>query len=238
MYERFAYVYDALMDLDYYDYWYDLIESYHPRGVIVDFGCGTGSMLLALNQKDRDLTGIDLSPTMIEVAKQKANQIEADVTFDVANMIHYKHHSPIDLALCLCDSINYLMSTSDLNDFISHVSSQVKQDGLFILDFHTTYKRDTLFADYHEQQDEVDYFLKWDVQKINDTVIEHHVVFKDYLDHFELDEVHQQMILDASYYIELLEKNGFIVVNHLLDFKPFTNQKKGERHIIVAQKKI
>lgn len=236
MYQRFAYVYDALMDLDYYDYWYDLIERLNAVGEVVDFGCGTGTLLLALSSETRVLTGVDLSKEMIEVANMKAKNISVDASFIVSDMLTYTHQLPIDTALCLCDSINYLKTKEDVALFLKHVSLQLSHEGLFVLDFHTEYKRDHVFNDYHELQDEDDYYLKWDVTKTDPTHIQHRVQFKDKLDGFELDETHTQLILSLNEYKEMLEQNNLLIVEHLIDFKIPNKVKKGERHILVAKK--
>ena len=49
----------------------DLIDSYHPASVL-DAGCGTGRVALELSRRGRAVTGVDLDPRMLEVARRKA----------------------------------------------------------------------------------------------------------------------------------------------------------------------
>jgi ubiquinone/menaquinone biosynthesis C-methylase UbiE len=52
---------------------------------ILDVGCGTGFLALLLAELGHEVTGIDLAPQMIELARQKAAQAKLDVTFRVDN---------------------------------------------------------------------------------------------------------------------------------------------------------
>jgi len=49
----------------------DLIDSYEPASVL-DAGCGTGRVAIELHRRGRTVTGVDLDPRMLEVARRKA----------------------------------------------------------------------------------------------------------------------------------------------------------------------
>jgi ubiquinone/menaquinone biosynthesis C-methylase UbiE len=57
-----------------------------PGGNVLDVGCGTGTLAIALNQKvaPGEVHGIDASPQMIEVAKEKSAKAGLDIDFRVA----------------------------------------------------------------------------------------------------------------------------------------------------------
>jgi SAM-dependent methyltransferase len=67
----------------------DLIDSYNPASVL-DAGCGTGRVAIELGRRGRAVSGVDLDPRMLEVARRKApgiSWVEADLadpalTFD------------------------------------------------------------------------------------------------------------------------------------------------------------
>jgi 2-polyprenyl-3-methyl-5-hydroxy-6-metoxy-1,4-benzoquinol methylase len=52
---------------------------------IVDLGCGTGSLSVLMAQLGHELTGIDFSSSMIEIACQKARAASVEVDFRVAD---------------------------------------------------------------------------------------------------------------------------------------------------------
>lgn len=57
-----------------------------PGEKLLDVGCGTGAVTLAAKARVKDIEahGIDASPEMIEVAKEKAAKIGPDIDFQVA----------------------------------------------------------------------------------------------------------------------------------------------------------
>jgi len=57
-----------------------------PGGNVLDVGCGTGAVTLAAKARVKDIEahGIDASPEMIEVAKEKAAKAKAEIDFQVA----------------------------------------------------------------------------------------------------------------------------------------------------------
>jgi ubiquinone/menaquinone biosynthesis C-methylase UbiE len=48
----------------------------------LDIGCGTGFLSLELAARGHRVTGIDFAPAMLELAKRKAAQAHADITFE------------------------------------------------------------------------------------------------------------------------------------------------------------
>lgn len=77
-YERFAYVYDYLMQDVPYDGWLEYVnrqaEHYSIQGKkVLDIACGTGELSLRLARDGYDVTGVDLSQDMLTIAQEKAS---------------------------------------------------------------------------------------------------------------------------------------------------------------------
>lgn len=52
-----------------------LVDAYGP-GSVLDAGCGTGRVAMELARRGHRVVGIDLDPTMLSVAREKAPQLE------------------------------------------------------------------------------------------------------------------------------------------------------------------
>ena len=55
---------------------------------VLDIGCGDGEFALELTKRGAIVTGIDSSPAMIDAARRRATQHNADITFQVAVAEH------------------------------------------------------------------------------------------------------------------------------------------------------
>jgi SAM-dependent methyltransferase len=51
-----------------------LVDSYGPTSVL-DAGCGTGRVALELHRRGHEVVGVDLDPSMLQVAREKAPQL-------------------------------------------------------------------------------------------------------------------------------------------------------------------
>lgn len=66
--------------------WQQLLEQEIPAGAsVLDLGCGTGTLSVLLAEHGHNVTGVDLSPRMIERAKAKAVQHDVSVDFLVGD---------------------------------------------------------------------------------------------------------------------------------------------------------
>ena len=76
MYEyEFSAVYDRLQDADYdrfADFYKKVFEKFNKKPeLVLDLGCGTGSVTLRLSKMGYDMIGIDLSCEMLDIARKK-----------------------------------------------------------------------------------------------------------------------------------------------------------------------
>ena len=106
-YKTFAYYYDEVyQDLDY-KLWLDFIEPYlSVSSSILDVACGTGTLAILLKLKGYDVEGLDLSDSIIEIAKEKSKINHLSIPFYVADMTNFKLEKTYDMVTCFFDSFN------------------------------------------------------------------------------------------------------------------------------------
>ena len=75
-YDEFAGVYDLLMDNVPYKEWTqriiaELKQQGIDEGLMLELGCGTGTVCELMAEAGYDMTGVDNSPRMLEAANEK-----------------------------------------------------------------------------------------------------------------------------------------------------------------------
>ncbi len=88
---------------------------------VLDVACGTGACARMLLHRGVDAYGTDLSPPMIEIAREKAREAGIDRSrFSVADMLETDAHprAPFDLVFCIGNSIAHLGSLDDVGRFV------------------------------------------------------------------------------------------------------------------------
>jgi len=136
--------YDALMAGVPYRLWVNYIEeilnrlNYHPKSVL-DIACGTGTVDEILDERGYEVVGVDISPHMIQVARQKASELDIDVEYYVQDAAELDLDRKFDLAISLFDSVNYITDESKLANAFKRVGEHVVNGGYFIFDVNTEY---------------------------------------------------------------------------------------------------
>lgn len=151
-YTSFARVYDMFMDNVPYEEWCDyitgLLKEYGiSNGLVLDLGCGTGSMTELLAARGFDMIGVDCSEDMLEMALEKRMASGRDILYLQQDMRDLELYGTVRAVVCLCDSINYLLDVQDLETVFRLVNNYLDPGGIFIFDLNTEYKYRELLAD-------------------------------------------------------------------------------------------
>jgi SAM-dependent methyltransferase len=143
LYSQIAPVYDALMsEVDYRGWAFYITEILSKQGIgpparLLDLACGTGTVTLLLAEAGFRMTGLDLSDRMLEMARSKAEAKRARIDWRLGDMRRFELEEPLDAAICLFDSVNYLTEESDLVDCFSCVKKALRSGGIFLFDMNT-----------------------------------------------------------------------------------------------------
>jgi SAM-dependent methyltransferase len=142
-------VYDDFTAHHDYDAWLaDLIVVLERNGLrgrrLLDVGCGTGKSFLPMPPKGWEVTGTDLSPAMLELAREKAGE---GVRLEVADMRELPVFGEFDLVWALDDAINYLLSDDELVQAMVGMRENLAPTGLLLFDVNTLTAYRTFFAE-------------------------------------------------------------------------------------------
>lgn len=96
----------------------DFIEreiNYDKTTRILDIGCGTGRHSIELTKRGYEVTGIDLSQSLLERAKAKALEQNLRVDFERQDARKLSFVGEFDLVIMLCEGAFPLMETDEMN---------------------------------------------------------------------------------------------------------------------------
>ncbi len=141
-YSLIASIYDSMMRHVSYPEWADYYETIFRRSGynvfdVHDIACGTGSLLIELFQKGYNLSGSDLSPEMIQIARKKCARLGLDIPWSVETMDAPRPAERYDAFICSYDSINYLTTESEWLSCFSSAYTALRPNGIFVFDIST-----------------------------------------------------------------------------------------------------
>ncbi len=114
----------------------DFIEKeigYNKDAAIIDVGCGTGRHAMELSRRGYSVTGIDLSESMLEKAREKARQHNLQIDFLCHDARDLPFENRFDVAIMLCEGGFPLMETDEMNfEILRNVSKSLKHRSTFI----------------------------------------------------------------------------------------------------------
>ena len=144
-YTSFAEVYDQFMDNVPYEAWADFLQEILQKegirdGLVLDLGCGTGSMTEALAARGYDMIGVDNSEEMLEIAMEKRVETGHDILYLQQDMQAFELYGTVRAVISVCDCVNYLTDPEELEEVFRLVNNYLDPEGIFIFDFNTQYK--------------------------------------------------------------------------------------------------
>lgn len=164
-YLDFAGVYDELMDEVPYEQWCETIASFiekygvskperdtedvlaSERNLVLDMGCGTGTLTELLFRKGYDMIGLDNSEAMLDKATEKKEKSGAEILYLLQDMRELSLYSTVGTVISVCDSLNYILEEDELLECFRLVNNYLYPGGIFIFDFNTVYKYRDVIGD-------------------------------------------------------------------------------------------
>lgn len=147
-YEAYAAAYDDF-NRDYkYERWTGrLLEKAEAAGLrgnrLLDVACGTGLSFLPLLERGWQVTGCDISPAMLEIAREKVGE-RAELV--AADMRELPELGEFDLVWAVNDPLNYLLSTEEFEAAMAGMRRNLAPGGLALFDVNTVITYRTFFS--------------------------------------------------------------------------------------------
>ena len=143
------------------------------RDLVVELGCGTGTLTELLYARGYDMIGIDSSPEMLGIAMEKRRESKSGILYLCQDMRELDLYSTAGTIISVCDSINYLLEDQDILDTFRLVNNFLYPGGLFFFDFNTAYKYGTVIGDTTIAENREDCSFIWenlyhDEERINE----------------------------------------------------------------------
>lgn len=243
-YTGFAGVYDRFMDNVPYEEWCDYVtellkENRITDGLILDLGCGTGTLTELLASAGYDMIGVDSSADMLSIAMEKRAALGSGSLYLLQDMREFELYGTVRAVVSICDSMNYLTEAADLLTVFRLVENYLDWNGIFIFDLNTIYKYQELLADnvFAENREECSFIWENDYdgqEMLNEYALTLFIREGDCYRKYE--EVHYQRAYELKEVKELLKQAGLAL---LAVYDAFTHEparEDSERVYIIAKK--
>ena len=151
-YGEFAKVYDMFMDNVDYEAWCSYLterlkEYKINNGLVLELGCGTGTMTEMLAEAGYDMIGVDNSEEMLAEAMEKRVESGHDILYLLQDMQEFELYGTVRAVVSVCDSLNYITDRDELRHVFELVNNYLDPEGIFLFDMNTVHKYRDLLGD-------------------------------------------------------------------------------------------
>lgn len=245
-YTSFAQVYDLFMDNIPYEEWCAyvtrILQDYGIRdGLVLDLGCGTGSLTELLDGQGYDMIGVDRSEDMLMLAMERRAESGKNILYLLQDMREFELYGTVRAVVSICDCMNYILDYEDLTEVFRLVNNYLDPKGIFIFDLNTIYKYQELLGDSTVAEDREESSFIWDnyydsESRINEYDLSLFIRQEDGL-YRKYTETHYQRAYCLSEVIEAIEAAGMEFVAAYDAFTKEPVKDNSERIYIIAREK-
>ena len=244
-YTSFAEVYDTFMDNVPYEemaeYLAELLQVYDIEdGLVLDLGCGTGSLTEILATKGYDMIGADGSAEMLEIAMEKKAQSGHDILYLLQDMREFELYGTVRAVVSVCDCVNYITDEKELEQVFRLVNNYLDPEGIFIFDFNTEYKYKEILGEQTIAEDREDCSFIWDNyyyedESMNEYELTLFIKEQDSNLYRKYQEMHYQKAYTLDAMRELVEWSGLEFVTAYDAYTRKAPTETSERVCVVAR---
>ncbi len=220
-YTDFALVYDTFMDNTPYERWCEILTGILKRygikqDLVLDLGCGTGTLTELLAKEGYDMIGVDYSEEMLNCAMEKREQSGLSILYLLQDMREFELYGTVKAVISVCDSLNYLLDEEDVVETFRLVNNYLDPEGLFIFDFNTVHKYRDVIGDATIAENREECSFIWEnYYHEEERINEYEVTFfvKEGEMYRKFEETHYQRGYTPEEMKRFLEKAGLTFVS-------------------------
>ncbi|MBI5065409.1 class I SAM-dependent methyltransferase [Candidatus Woesearchaeota archaeon] len=216
------------------------IKKYCSGKKFLDLACGVGRHSRVLSSKKFDMTGIDHSKAMLEIAKREDKLTK----YFLSDIRSFSVGKNFDAAFCLWSTFNYLSTKEDFTAFLNCVHNALKPNGFLILEsknfFRQMPKLEFRRKEQNNKRFEIELFIRRKINlknKIQDSIYVYLIKDKKKNKTFSLIDTELMKIYSVKE-VKTLIKNKFKLFRVLGDYNMKQNYtaSKSYRMVFILQK--
>lgn len=232
--------YDQMVGADYqqiHEFLCKKISKYNPDGkLLVDLGCGSGTLSVLLAQSGFDVIGIDNSDAMLAQAIEKSTGRQ--ILWLQQDMEELDLYGTVDIIVCTLDGFNYLSDEESLQTVIDRCHLFLNPNGLLIFDVNTKHKYENTLRDQCFVYDTPDAYCVWETEIEEDDIFYDLTFFVRQSDgrYTKQIETQQQHYFSPEMIQDCLKHAGFICREITAGYKQVVPKAEDQRLLFIAQK--
>ena len=245
-YGIFSSVYDILTEnVEYERIANKICSLLHNNGVdgglLLDLGCGTGTLAFLLEKSGYDIIGVDASEDMLMVANEKKYEEESSAMFLCQRAEELDLFGTIDCAVSCLDTINHIDSLEKIEKAFSLISLFMNMNGIFIFDINTPFKHKEILGNNTFIYDMDDVYCAWqntldEENKKTDIDLDFFIKNEDDEGYERYSESFSEYVYDIDDIINIIKKCGFTLLEMSDDYSDKPVNETTERITFVVKK--
>ena len=158
-----AEIYDRINGSAYEPYAEMLVNDFSladiPVREVLDLGCGTGGITSLLADKGYDMIGLDISPEMLNIARER--NFGKNTLLLCQDMTEFELYGTVQAIYSSFDCLNYITKNKDLRQVFVLARNYLESGGVFIFDINTEYRYKNVYDGNSFVYDLEDAYAVW-----------------------------------------------------------------------------
>ncbi len=247
IYSALSKIYDHFMRSIPYKGWAafirdKLVSEGISEGLVLDLGCGSGTLTMLLSDMGYDMIGIDGSWGMLNLALEKRG--ERNILYLNQDIREFELYGTVKAVTASCDTFNYITSAEDLAGIFKLVKNYLEPGGVFVFDLHTRFYYENVLSDNVFAQTEEEGAYIWENSFDPDEGLNSYSVtmfIKDDTGEGDGDDMYkkyEELHLEKAYEVvdikQMLKEAGLKLVNVFDGYRDEPLKEDSDRAVFIA----